>query len=376
MNLNMIQSANETKNRLLSLTKKCETLIEQTHTKPQETLDFKMIKPRETFHFDAPIQLKWDWMIGWKSLDVYNSFSNIKEETNKFELYEFPDSNNGGVSNGNVRDEIERDLDISDITASYLQDEITAPKIILEYKEQVTKRLKDDKYMRILSVYVSSITQDFDCFLGTEVDLVEDDIRLVLDEYKSSFIVDELDELEPGIYTFKGFSKALFNFLQPEYALSNNSIDFELDDIVIQTKLVVRSGIIAIRLNEKSFFSTILGFNYGWDYKHSNEYISRRIVNLSITNKTHLKADVIVGSVVNGIRQSILYSFVLDMPSGHKVFGESETIHWKKINKSVVNTITFYLEDDNNKKVYFNGITLIFTLQLIGIWTFKWAFKN
>ena len=39
----------------------------------------------------------------------------------------------------------------------------------------------------------------------------------------------------------------------------------------------------------------------------------------------------------------------------------------KKINKSVLNTITFYLEDDNNEEVDFNGETLIFTLQMIKI---------
>ena len=42
--------------------------------------------------------------------------------------------------------------------------------------------------MRILSNYVSSIFQDFESFLRTEVELVEDDIRLSLDEYNSSFI--------------------------------------------------------------------------------------------------------------------------------------------------------------------------------------------
>ena len=37
------------------------------------------------------------------------------------------------------------------------------------------------------------------------------------------------------------------------------------------------------------------------------------------------------------------------------------------MNKSVLNTITFYLEDDNNKEVNFNGETLTFTLQMIKI---------
>ena len=86
------------------------------------------------------------------------------------------------VSYEKVGDEIEKDLAISDITASDLKDDIIAPFIIKGYKEQATKRMKDDKYMFILALYVDSIFQDFESFLRTENDLVEDDVRLVLDE--------------------------------------------------------------------------------------------------------------------------------------------------------------------------------------------------
>ena len=133
----------------------------------------------------------------------------------------------------------------------------------------------------------------------------------------------------------------------------------------MKTKLNVRPGIIAIRFDEKSFFSTILGFTPSWDYKHYNEYIIQKIVNSSNTNKIHLNCDVIDGSVVNGSRQPILYSFVLDQKPGYKVFSEPETIHYKKITKSVLNTITFYLEVDNNEEVIFNEETLTFTLKMI-----------
>ena len=86
MNLNMIRPKNETEDLLLSITKNCETLIQQTHTKPQETLEFKMIKPKETFHFNPPIQTT-DWMIGLTDLQVYSSTFNITEQNNNFELY-------------------------------------------------------------------------------------------------------------------------------------------------------------------------------------------------------------------------------------------------------------------------------------------------
>ena len=88
---------------------------------------------------------------------------------------------------------------------------------------------------------------------------------------------------------------------------------------------------------------------------------------MSVINKVLLKCDCIVGSVLNGIKQPILYSFVLDKPSGYEVFSQPETVHYKRVNKSILNTITFYLEDDNNNEVNFIEEILTFTLQMIKI---------
>ena len=75
-----------------------------------------------------------------------------------------------------------------------------------------------------------------------------------------------------------------------------------------------------LKNDEKPFFQTLLGFEPYWDYKPTNSNrlpiagvdISNKILNLSTTNKIHLKCDIIDGSVVNGLRQPILYSSVLD----------------------------------------------------------------
>ena len=58
----MIRLKTETEALLLSNTKKCKTLFHQTHTKPEETLEFKLIKSRETFHFNPPILIE---DLGW-----------------------------------------------------------------------------------------------------------------------------------------------------------------------------------------------------------------------------------------------------------------------------------------------------------------------
>ena len=105
---------------------------------------------------------------------------------------------------------------------------------------------------------------------------------MILDEYNSSFIS---YDLEPGIYTFKDFSEPVFNILQPEYPGFNNSIDIELDDFTMKTKLVVRPATMAIRFDESSFFTTIVEITPHWDYKHYNKYVSRKFINLSTTKK-------------------------------------------------------------------------------------------
>ena len=90
--------------------------------------------------------------------------------------------------------------------------------------------------------------------LRTEVDLFGDHIKLVLDDYNSSY---STYKSEPGVYSFKDISEAFFNILQSEYPGPSNVIGIEYDDITEKTKLVVKIGFLSIRFNEKSFFFVV-----------------------------------------------------------------------------------------------------------------------
>ena len=85
----MIRPKNQIKDLLLLITEKFETPIEQTHTKPQETLEFKMIKPKKTFLFNSPISIEGSWMIILTDLELYNSIFNLNTTINKFNFYKF-----------------------------------------------------------------------------------------------------------------------------------------------------------------------------------------------------------------------------------------------------------------------------------------------
>ena len=70
---------------------------------------------------------------------------------------------------------------------------------------------------------------------------------------------------------------------------------------------------------------------------------------------------------MNGTREPILYSFALDQPPNHKIYKEPKVKLCKKINKSVLSHITFYLEDDEYNSNDFNGEMISFTCQLVKI---------
>ena len=212
----MCTHKNETEDLLLHFTKNCETHIEQTHRKPQETLELKLTKPAETFSFTQTIVfgIECTKMIELTSREVYNSIFNITERNNKFELFIFPNSNTGKVSYEKVRDEIEKDLGSSDNTNKHLQYIILGPIIIEEYKKDVTKKMKNDKYMDLLEGFTHSVFQVFENYLRTEVDLAADDIGLVLDGKNSIFIK---YAIQPGFYSFKDHSEVLLENLESEY---------------------------------------------------------------------------------------------------------------------------------------------------------------
>ena len=73
---------------LLLIKKHTDTLIEQTRTKPQETLEFKMNKQMQTFSFNPSFNLveEGKWLLGVSSLECTNSIFNITDKKNSFSI--------------------------------------------------------------------------------------------------------------------------------------------------------------------------------------------------------------------------------------------------------------------------------------------------
>ena len=63
-------------------------MIEQTKTKPQETLEFRMSKQMQTFSFNPPIKLveEGKWLLGLTSFECTKSVFIIINENNSFSM--------------------------------------------------------------------------------------------------------------------------------------------------------------------------------------------------------------------------------------------------------------------------------------------------
>ena len=256
----MIRPKNETEDLLLSLTKNCETLIEQTHRKAEETLEFKMVKSRETFHFSQLFQIQGDWMIGLTDLEVYNSIFNITEN-NKFEIYRGTPTKFQFLE---LKDELEEILGIPHIKREHLLDDETASRIIDEYHKLSHEKRNSDGYTILFLNYSRSQFRDFEGYLRIRVGLDEEDIQLVLKEYNSLFIT---YELSPGIYTIKDISDVVQTF-----SGHSDIIEIEYNDISMKTKIILKYkhwrenfGLGTLRFDKKSFFHTLLGHDPNFD---------------------------------------------------------------------------------------------------------------
>ena len=73
---------------LLLIKKHTDTLIEQTKTKPQETLDFKMWKQVVKFSFNPPITSvnEWKWLFGVTFFEATNFVFDKNNENNFFSI--------------------------------------------------------------------------------------------------------------------------------------------------------------------------------------------------------------------------------------------------------------------------------------------------
>ena len=138
--------------------------------------------------------------------------------------------------------------------------------------------------------------------------------------------------LIPGIYEVIDLNNSL------KYFLPNNvKVNITIDDIRIKSKLKANQTLI---FTERSFFYTIFGFTQshshpldyidGFYWLIAGSYKSDKPFNITGIDKIHLKCDCIQGSIVNGIREPILYSFALSPPPSQKFSKNLESNFLKK----------------------------------------------
>ena len=98
-------------------------------------------------------------------------------------------------------------------------------------------------------------------------------------------------------------------------------------------------------LQKDHFFYTNLGFTKSKSCSLSDDkgcfqiipgtYESEKPIDITGIDNVHLKCVCINGSIVNGIREPILYSFALLPSPGQKIYKRYRILFFGKINKSV-----------------------------------------
>ena len=310
------------KNELLLLIKKhTDTLIQQTRTKPQETLEFKMNKQRQTFSFNPPNNLIEEdkWLLAVSSFECTNSVFNITDDNNSFSIIipapwetEFAEK---------IIDEVNRLLEFRSLDLHVNEVRKRGKKLKIGDKEYKLSDFDNQKY-EILEELKNVKYNDLEDLIY-RMQLTYDEIIDVLDlKYISTKRIGY--SLNNGTYEIVDLNNTLKHNLG-----DNVKVNITIDDIRLKSNLKINQTLI---FTEKSFFYTILGFTQSRSYPLDDidglyqiipgSYKSDKPINITGIDKIHLKCDCIQGSIVNGIREPILYSFALSSPPGHKIYKE------------------------------------------------------
>ena len=343
-----------------------DTLIEQTKTRAQETLEFKMNKQRQTFSFNPLINLVEEdkWLLPVSSFECTNSVFNISDVNNSFSKL-IPGHYETELAEKNI-DELNRLIELRILKLHVNEVRKRGNIIKIGEKEYQLSDFDDQRY---------EIIEELKKIKYNDLEDLVYRMRLSYDE-----IMDILDlnyipkkrtgySLNPGIYEVVDLNNTLKHILP-----DNVKINITIDDIRLKSNLKINQTLI---FTEKSFFYTILCFTQSRSYPLDDidgfyqliagSYKSDKPINITGIDKVHLKCDCIQGSIINGIREPILFSFALSSPPGHKKYKEPRVKLFEKIKKSLLSHITFYLEDDDYKSVDFHIETISFTCQLIKI---------
>ena len=167
-----------------------------------------------------------------------------------------------------------------------------------------------------------------------------------------------------GAYEITQINDEIFRQLSNEIDLS----DPNESPIILEANEATLHSIIYLTNDYKIDFSqpNTLRDLLGFDSKIiSDSYnYSKKKVNIIDIHRIHLCCDNIIGSIRNGFPSNILFSVVLNEPPGAKIVREPNLILYKHIYKEKLDSIDFWMEDDDGNKIDNHGEVISFTLHM------------
>ena len=224
-------------------------MIEQTKTRPQETLEFRMNKQMQTFLFIPPKNLfeKGKWLLGVSSFECTNSVFNITNENNSFSI----------IIPGHYKTEF-AEKTIDDMNKSL---ELRSLELhVKDVQKRGTKiKIGDNEYkLSDFDNQKNEILEELKIIKYNDLEDLVHRMQLTYNEF-----IDILDlkyiptkrtgySLNPGIFEVVDLNNTL------KYILPDNvKVTITIDDIILKSNLKTNQTLI---FTEKSFFCTILGF--------------------------------------------------------------------------------------------------------------------
>ena len=298
--------------------KHTDTLLEQKKTKPQETLEFKLNKQMETFSFSTPMKLSQErkQLLAVTIFEATNSVTKITDVNNSFSITTperwIPE---GGAEPINKLKQL-LELRSQNNNIELLVEEVLKRGTPIEIRNSGYNSAGFDLFRGEILAQLRRVKhkdlEDKVC----RMELTYDEIVVILEV---KWIAGSISgyTLAPEINGTSDHNLVLKSSLPNEV-----KVNIRIDDTRPRSNLTTDKR---KKFTTKSFSYTILGFTqshsgllndlpHGIIQKTPGSYKSEKPINITGIDKIHLKCDCIDSSIVDVIRESILFNFDHDRP--------------------------------------------------------------
>ena len=173
-------------------------------------------------------------------------------------------------------------------------------------------------------------------------------------------------KLESGAWELDTIAETLYSWIEHEWPqLKDVRKDFILTGEQATSKCVfIFKNAYGVDFNVEHSLCSVMGFRRSDRFVGRGVHKAPNIANIAGVTELLFNCNLVESSWLNTSHVPLLYSCVIDVPPGYRMFRDVQNVSYKKVNSPAIQIIHVWMSDENGRAVDIRDDSLVLTLSL------------